>query len=586
VIYAVRSDSPSFREVKLTSGFNVILAERSGESSHQDTRNGVGKSTLLEIIHFCLGASADRRSALTSPLVAHWTFILEFSIGPLRFTSYRSPATQKEIRIEGDVENLPISLKKIDELGRAVLSVSSWNSCLGSLMFGLTPESKQRKENGGYRPTFRGLISYFIRRGSGAYLSPFTSHSKQQEWDKQVSDAFLLGLEWEDSRDWQLIRDRKKELDTFQKATATGIAKEFFGSLGELEATKVRHEASVKEQARALDSFQVHPQYQSLEVRANELTELIHELANTNVVEQQLVNSYRKNTQEEQSTGDRDVGKLYEEAGVVLPELVQRRLTEIQAFHAEVVENRKLFLENEILRLSVEVSRRNAMIVDLSNERSELLEILKTHGALEEYTRLQSLHTKLVQELREVEARIDALTRLQREKSEARIRQESLLQRAQTNFIGRRSQRDTAIAAFNANSLELYRAPGNLVIDIGTSGFRFDIEIERSRSHGVENMKIFCFDLTLAQIWSGRDPSPNLLMHDSMIFDGVDERQIALALELAERRAREHGFQYMCTLNSDTVPWGELSEGFDLKSFVRLELTDAHPAGALLGIRY
>lgn len=55
----------------------------------------------------------------------------------------------------------------------------------------------------------------------------------------------------------------------------------------------------------------------------------------------------------------------------------------------------------------------------------------------------------------------------------------------------------------------------------------------------------------LAELWSTNKYSPGFLIHDSTIFDGVDERQRALALELAEKESRERRFQYICMLNSD-----------------------------------
>ncbi|MDX1983398.1 MAG: DUF2326 domain-containing protein [Bryobacteraceae bacterium] len=84
----------------------------------------------------------------------------------------------------------------------------------------------------------------------------------------------------------------------------------------------------------------------------------------------------------------------------------------------------------------------------------------------------------------------------------------------------------------------------------------------------------------------GRQESPGFLIHDSLIFDGVDERQVALALELAHREAEEAGFQYICALNSDTTPWREFSPGFDLRSFVRLTLDDRSESNCLMGVRF
>src|SRR5262249_17009150 len=120
----------------------------------------------------------------------------------------------------------------------------------------------------------------------------------------------------------------------------------------------------------------------------------------------------------------------------------------------------------------------------------------------------------------------------------------------------------------------------------GPTGFKFDVEIERSGSTGISNMKVFCYDMTLAKMWSERSPSPGLTVHDSAIFDGVDERQRALALEIAAREAADSGSQYICALNSDYVPWTEFSANFSLKDFIRVTLTDDSLDGCLLGVRF
>ncbi len=111
------------------------------------------------------------------------------------------------------------------------------------------------------------------------------------------------------------------------------------------------------------------------------------------------------------------------------------------------------------------------------------------------------------------------------------------------------------------------------------------MRIERDRSEGIGKMRIFCYDLMLAQLWSQPDRSPGFLIHDSTIFDGVDERQVALALELVARESERLCFQYICTLNSDMIPWQELSPDFNFNSFVRLRLTDDE-GGNLLGVSF
>ena len=99
-------------------------------------------------------------------------------------------------------------------------------------------------------------------------------------------------------------------------------------------------------------------------------------------------------------------------------------------------------------------------------------------------------------------------------------------------------------------------------------------------------MKIFCYDLSLARLWSRRPHHPGFLIHDSTIYDGVDGRQAARVLQLAESESRSHRFQYICMLDSDAVPEYDFDPGFDFDSRVVLRLTDDTDDGGLLGMRF
>jgi uncharacterized protein YydD (DUF2326 family) len=78
----------------------------------------------------------------------------------------------------------------------------------------------------------------------------------------------------------------------------------------------------------------------------------------------------------------------------------------------------------------------------------------------------------------------------------------------------------------------------------------------------------------------------DFLIHDSTIYDGVDPRQRAHALERAAALGKEFNFQYICALNSDMLPLADFSQGFDYQQYVRLRLTDTDASGSLLGFRY
>ncbi|PSB17461.1 DUF2326 domain-containing protein [Phormidesmis priestleyi ULC007] len=469
------------------------------------------------------------------------------------------------------------------EEGERFFRIEDWKKVLGSLAFGL-PINEERQ----FSPTFRSLISYSIRPGKDAFSTPFEYFRKQPEWEKQVFNTFLLGLSWEDASDWQGIKEQEKLLDSLKKlkkTNQTGVATRVLGSLGELEAARVRVEQQLQRKRDALGNFHVYPQYNELQQEADLLTAEIHDVTNENLFNRQLLTFYQSSLEQEGEPSQNDVVRLYESAGVELPGLVSRRLEEVETFHHQIIENRREFLATEVQRLRRAITELDNITRGKTEQRASRLEVLQTHGALEEYTRLQELYLETRSSLNDINQRIDELRKVEEGKSSLRIEKELLKQRARRDYEERHTQAERAISLFNSNSQALYDAPGTLAINVGPNGFQFNVEIERDRSEGIGKMKIFCYDLMLAQLWSQRNPSPNILIHDSTIFDGVDERQLALALELATRESERLGFQYICTLNSDMIPSTEFSPEFNFDSFVRLKLTDDE-GGNLLGVSF
>jgi len=581
MICAVRCNKPSFKTVTFRPGMNVVLADRTKESTKKDSRNGLGKSTLIEILHYCLGGTASPERLGSKPLVG-WTFTLDVDLGGGRISVSRSTDSPSKVAIEGDTSAWPVQPVRSRKTGLRELNVKKWNEILGHLAFGLGFPS----EPGPYRPRFRNLISYFMRLGPDAYVTPFEHHRKQLVWAVQVFNAFLLGLDWQYAREWQELKDREKTLKSLQKAAREGLLDDALTTVGDLEATRVRLEEDLTRQAADLSSFRVHAQYERIETEVNSLTARIHALQNQNVMDRRFLQSYEDSLADEIAPSSEALLRLYEEAGVVMPGAVKRRLDEVTNFHTSLIANRRQFLQAELEEIARRMNERRASIAAMSDRRASLMQILKTHGALAEYTLLQERYARTAGQLEDVRRRIGQLRDFEHKRSDLAIQRQQLFQRARADLEERQAQRSKAISTFNAYSRDLYAAHGRLVIDVDETGYRYDVDIERSGSQGIDKMKVFCYDLMLAKLWAGRDPSPGFLVHDSTIFDGVDERQIALGLELAERETRSHGFQYICALNSDTVPWSEFSEGFDLDSFVRVKLTDATDDGSLLGIRF
>src|SRR6202167_106383 len=580
MIHAVRCDQPGFKDTEFLSGFNVVLAERSKEATRKDSRNGLGKTTFIDVIHFCLGARADRNSRLSAKRLSNWTFSLDLDLRGKRCTVSRNTADAKKVTVEGDFSGWPVRPGLFED--RMVLSNADWAELLGWLMFDLRGADDCK-----YHPSFRSLITYFARRGRTAFSDPFVPEPKQKEWDKQIHNAFLLGLSIEHVSGAQEIRDREATLNQLKQAAKAGVLPGLLGTVGQLETDKVRLEQKLERASEQLRSFRVHPQYVEIQDQADALQSTIRKLNTDNTGDQSMLTFYEESLMEEAGADNDQLVRLYSEAGVTLPDSVLKRFEDVQSFHRQVVANRRNFLQAEIARLKQAILDRANEIRTLTEERASLLAVLQTHGALAEYSELQRLHGEHQAQLERVRQQIEILKQVEQGRTTLRIEQEQLQLLAAADYEERRPVRERAIALFNAFSEELYQRPGRLIIDVAPGGgFRFGVDIERRDSHGVEQMKVFCYDLVLAESWASRHVNPGFLIHDSTLFADVDERQKAQALELAARESASHGFQYICCLNSDTLPSSDFTEGFKIDDYVRLRLTDATDTGGLLGIRF
>lgn len=575
----VTANHASFQAVTFTDGLNIVLADRTQESTRKDTRNGLGKSTLIDIIHFCLGGDPG---SLTAEALPDWCFTLDLLIDGQVVSATRSTTRHHVIEVSGALDAFPARPEVNAETGALEFQRKEWTRVLGAVMFGLPLEVAAK-----YAPNFRGLVSYFARRTRDGYSTPFEYHRKQSGVQVQVDNAFLLGLGAEYAVEWQRLKDSEAELKQLQRAAKSGSFRTLIGSVGELEATQVRLQGKASKEARELESFRVHPQYAELQQHANALTQQLVDRRNANLVDQRMLQLYEESGTSEAEPDEQAVVDMYQQVGVDLPRAVRRSLAEVRAFHARLVANRKAFLSDELRRLRRDVAVRAREIEAIDSDRAAIMETLSAFGALEEYSSLQRLHANTLAELRDVQRRIGLLKEVESRSIQLKIDLQLLMQRAHRDLDERRERRRRAVELFNANSEALYNRPGTLAIEITEKGFKFRVDIDSAGSSGIESMKIFCYDLMLAQLWSEQPRRPAFLVHDSVLYDPVDVRQRALALQLAASEAERCGFQYICTMNSDMVPYAEFSEGFDVEKYVRLRLTDAAgDEGRLLGIRF
>jgi uncharacterized protein YydD (DUF2326 family) len=574
----LRSDIPTFNEVLLQDGMNIILADRAEDSDETESTNGLGKSTFVRIIHFCLGSDFSREKVLNHPELKGATFFLDFSWNGSECTVSRSTIREKHVRVTREfLEGIEIESSDLGA-GFAEISLEDWKAVLAARFY-----SESAIEPFKFAPSFRDLAVYLFRLGKSAYVDPQTAFQNQSGASKRLCVSFLLRLNWTQQREIEAQTQRRERNKSAIEALRAAEESQAIQSIGDLEARRVASELALRSKKEEVENFNVRSDYRELERSLHNLDRRIHDLINENFSDRRLLDYYRGSAKALPDADPQRPLAILRDAGAVFKEDALRTIDDVSRFHKDVYRNRADFLKEEIRRISIDIEKRTTEVDRLSIEKTRLLKILSSSGAIETLVELQRSYADLNAQREVLVSKIDERKKFDRLDDELSVSISKVRALLKSDLDDRRKSVDEVRALFAEYTAALYGVAGRLSVDVGRAGYRFSFVIDREGSDGVGQMVVFCFDLAVATIWSKLNLGFKTLIHDSTLFADVDPRQVATALKLADRKSREFGFQYICCLNSGLVAGSDF--GFDVDPFVRVRLTDDSPKGRLLGMR-
>lgn len=560
------------------TGLGVVLANRGKDSDDTESTNGLGKSTLLRIIHFVLGGDFNKKSALAHDELAGVTFGVDLEIDNLVHSVRRNTSSADFVIVDfALVATLPIDYERSGD--EAKLSLENWRLAL-SMLF--TPETQT--EFGAFVPNFRDIVLYLIRLGKEAFNDPDTAYGNQKGPPKRLAVSYLLDMNWSVQRKLQsLIADRERV-----KTAINALSEAQDGSseptIGDLEAERVVLEKTLEKRRAEVAGFNLRADYHELENRLDQADRTLHDLINDNHSDRQLLRYYEESAQTAPLFDEMSPVAILKDAGALFQADALRTLDEVAAFHRQIYQNRSQFLASEISRLKSQIALRDSRIDRATTTKSDLLGVLNSSGALETLIELQRTTSDLAGALEVLKARIEERKRFDRRCDDLTDDIAATKKVLKQDLDDRRDATDEAIELFAEFSGFLYKKPGRLGIDVGRTGYSLTFTIERQGSDGVDQMVVFCFDLMIATLRARRGARFRTLIHDSSLFADVDPRQFGLALQLGAKISEREGFQYICCLNEGALPNGHMGD-LDLEAHVRLHLTDDGDKGRLLGRR-
>lgn len=563
-LHELGSSDGRFKRLKFHNGMNILLADKATESTSGDSRNGAGKTSFIKILRYILGGRISK-SLKVEPLAEH-SFWAELQLcgdrKPVRVLRPVSP--QKKVYIDG-----------------FEVSVDGWKRELSNL-FGLSESV--------IRPTISQLFGQFARDYFG---DPLKTHRVESDWESGARIGFLLGFSSEILAKAGEVATLEKNRRALKKAISDGALGAISLSESELRSRLVQIRKKRSRLESNLSGFRVDEQYAEHQAEADRLTYAIRNLNDEGLsLEQRKRDLELAMTEERPAVAGAELAKqlesMYAEIGVVLPGAAIRRFGEVAEFHASVVKNRQMYLQAELLAVSQRLTEVQSERRSFDQRRADIMNLLNDSMALEtfrsaerELTELDALVVDLERKLEIVQSVSDAGLRLRAMMSEAEAS-------VRTEIEDPALPLESAIVLFQQLGEEIYSDRNvTLLIEATRKGIlKVDPKIDGDASAGILGVKIFLLDMVCAVTAMQLGRAPRILVHDSQLFDSMDDRQIASCLNIGARLADKKEFQYIVTLNSDRLAAAE-AEGFDRRKYViEPVLTDAGEEGGLFGFRF
>lgn len=561
----------SFKTVEFNpDGLTIIVGVKTnpsdGKKAKTDkTYNGVGKSLLIAIINFCLGSSKNDQFEKALP---GWEFTLVFELDKVQYSVTRNTQTQTKVYLD----NNEISLSKFKDF-------------LEQRLF-LIPEDISALS---YRP----LIAKFMRIGGASYTKPDETTSDYSPYEALVRNCFLLGLNTDLIVEKSKLRKEYLEIEgqikSFEKDT---VIRDFFKGDKDVDITLTDSNEEIRRLEDELRRFEVAANYYDIQQEADLLADKLFDLKNGIVLIKNAVDSINSSLKQKPDIAREKVLAAYNEVMESFKPETIRHLNEVERFHAALLENRIARLSRDKLRFLAELNDKEQEIIKGQKSLDEKLSALGTSRALDQFVAITNqvsllkVEVQKLKDFKELKQKYSDMLAYVSSKMSAGIIKANA-------YLGESNQEiENKLAPFRMLAKRFYpRAPAGITLknNEGDNQIRFDLDvrIQNDASDGINEVRLFCFDMTLLLAKSHK---VRFLLHDSRLYSDIDPRQRAILFKTAHEITKGAGMQYIATLNQDQIDG--MSDQFTIDEInaviydnVRVQLKDDSPESKLLGVQ-
>lgn len=510
-------DSELLRTVEFKKrGLSIIYGEVEKPESSNETTNSIGKTVLLRILNIILGAKNSGKDTIKG---------LENYI------------VESEVLHNEEVYEVKI---KIGSSKEYVINGNKMNLTEYKKFFGIE------------RSKFAKQIMLEKRKGLLSELS------KNPNKEDMVSVLNLLYFE-DISEIFANIKKKQEEIELLNKYNRnfkediTSLKKEEFNS--EMKKKQVDEEILILN--TKLENLKISENIEEIARKRAIVDQELKKLAEKFQLNNIKINRYQEiiNDSKENELSLEEVQKIYEAANVEIPEMIKKKLKEVEEFYKYLLADKNDIYKAQINVLTANNKEYEKKIESLRSEFDELSQIISENDSFREAikiydrkikekmqleTKISEINSKLTQisNTKNIKANIDDLYNelsIEYENAQIKIGRYKEFFYEMVNKIYVEETRNPYLSFEISDNVYKYKA----------MPVKIDLSIDGDSGEGLTAVKFLLFDLLIMNF----NEEIEFLIEDSACFEGVDRRQVKNLILEFEKISEMKNKQLIISLN-------------------------------------
>lgn len=546
----ISSQETIIREINFRSGINLIIDEDNiiSDDNIQSTGNDIGKTTVLKLIDFCLGAKAKNIYSDPESKKKEYALVKKFLKGKeviitLILKENLQYPNSTEIKIERNFLQRKQAIRRVN--GKQITE-KAFETELSSLIF---PHHKVAK------PTFRQIISHNFRYKEHSLkytLKTLSGYTTDEEYE--TLHLFLLGCQVNSgSRKQQLTTAIKQEIAFKKRLEKKQSKTEYEAALAILDS-EIRQLNKQKKRLNLNKNFETD--LEKLNIIKYQLTKTSSTISRLQIRKDIILEAKQELELNKTNIDIQQLQLIYQQATEYITNL-QKTFEELVHYHNQMIIEKVRFITEELPELEQKLSNQENQLKRLRIEEVRLTNLL-THTSsfkelealiidLNEKFKKKGEYENIIKQVEEVEQELEKFNQ------ELNNINDNIFSIEFEQKVKQKRDRFNHYFANISNELygEKYALTYNIVEKKGKKLYKFStFDVNKPNlSSGKKQGEISSFDIAYALFADSEKLSClHFILNDKKEL--MDDNQLIKIAELVN----QHDVQFVASILKDKLP--------------------------------